>query len=125
MSHRSRQGWLVFPHMTGRGKGECEKWTKLQRQVPGPLAIPPSSSFEGCPSQKVKDEVEYHAGLSMLTMKRQVGANGLPMALPVVFQAPVCWRHSLFQALDPITDVAPLALAAPLVLQHKGRPASV
>lgn len=56
MSHRSRQGWLVFPHMTGRGKGECEKWTKLQRQVPGPLAIPPSSSLEGCPSRKVKDE---------------------------------------------------------------------
>lgn len=73
----------------------------------------------------MKDEVEYHAGLSMLTMKGQVGANGLPMALPVVFQAPVCWGHSLFQALDPITDVAPLALAAPLVLQHKGRPAFV
>ena len=44
------------PRMTCRGKGECENQTKLQRRVPGPLAVPPSSSPEGCPSQKVKDE---------------------------------------------------------------------
>lgn len=54
-------------------------------------------------------------------MEVQVSAGGLPMALPVVFQAPVRGGHDLFQALDPITDVALLALAAPLVLQHKGR----
>jgi len=58
-------------------------------------------------------------------MKVQVSANGLPMALPVVFQAPVCGGHGFFQALDPITNIAPLALAAPLVLQHKGRMAFV
>lgn len=65
------------------------------------------------------------AGLSTLTMKVQVGANGLPMALPVVFQAPVRGGHGLFQALDPVTDVALLALTVPLVLQHKGRMAFV
>lgn len=58
-------------------------------------------------------------------MEVQVGANGLPMALPVVFQAPVRGGHSLFQALDPITHIALLALTAPLVLQHKGRMAFV
>lgn len=58
-------------------------------------------------------------------MEVQVGADGLPMALSVVLQAPVRGRHDLFQALDPVTDVASLALAAPLVLQHKGRMASV
>lgn len=56
-------------------------------------------------------------------MKVQVGADGLPVALPVVVQAPVCGGHRLLQALDPITDIAPLALTAPFVLQHKGRPA--
>lgn len=69
--------------------------------------------------------MEYHAGLSMLTMKVQVSANGLPMALPVVFQAPVRGGHDLFQALDPVTNIASLALTAPLVLQHEGRPAFV
>lgn len=54
-------------------------------------------------------------------MEVQVGADGLPVALPVVLQAPVRGRHDLLQALDPVTHVAPLALAAPLVLQHKGR----
>lgn len=58
-------------------------------------------------------------------MKVQVGANGLPMALPVVFQAPVRGGDGLFQALDPVTDVALLALTAPLVLQHKERMAFV
>lgn len=65
------------------------------------------------------------AGLSTLTMEVQVSADGLPMALPVVLQAPVHGGHGLLQALDPITDVALLALAAPLVLQHKGRVAIV
>lgn len=65
------------------------------------------------------------AGLSTLTMEVQVSADGLPMALPVVLQAPVRGRHDLLQALDPITDVALLAFAAPLVLQHKGRVAIV
>lgn len=41
--------------MMCRGKGECENQTKLQRQVPSPLAIPPSSSPVGCPSQKAKE----------------------------------------------------------------------
>lgn len=53
-----------------------------------------------------------------LTMEVQVGADGLPVALPVAVQAPVRWGHHLLQALDPIANVAPLALAAPLVLQH-------
>lgn len=65
------------------------------------------------------------AGLSTLTMEVQVSADGLPMALPVVLQAPVHGGHGLLQALDPITDVALLALAAPLVLQHKRRVAIV
>lgn len=65
------------------------------------------------------------AGLRTLTMKVQVGANGIPMALPVVFQAPVRRGHSLFQALDSVTNIALLALAAPLILQHKGRMAFV
>lgn len=43
------------------------------------------------------------------------------MALPVVLQAPVCGGHHLLQALDPVPDIALLALAAPLVLQHRGR----
>lgn len=65
------------------------------------------------------------AGLSTLTMKVEVSANGLPVALPVVFQAPVCGGHGLFQALDPITNVALLALTASLILQYKGRMAFV
>lgn len=65
------------------------------------------------------------AGRRTLTMKVQVGANGLPMALPVVFQAPVRGGNSLFQALDPVANIALLALAAPLILQHKGRMAFV
>lgn len=65
------------------------------------------------------------AGLSTLTVEVQVSADGLPMALPVVLQAPVCGGHGLLQALDPIADVALLALAAPLVLQHKERVAIV
>lgn len=56
-------------------------------------------------------------------MKVQVGADGLPVALPVVVQAPVSGGNGLLQALDPVTDIAPLALTAPLVLQHEGRPA--
>lgn len=54
-----------------------------------------------------------------LTMEVQVSAGGLPMALPVVFQAPVCGGHGLLQALDPVTHVALLAFAAPLILQHR------
>lgn len=60
------------------------------------------------------------AGLSTLTMEVQVSAGGLPVALPVVLQAPVCRGHSLLQALDPVTHIALLALAAPLILQHGG-----
>lgn len=56
-------------------------------------------------------------------MKVQVGADGLAVALPVVVQAPVRGGHGLLQALDPVANIAPLALTAPLVLQHEGRPA--
>lgn len=52
-------------------------------------------------------------------MEVQVSADGLPMALPVVLQAPIRGGHDLLQALDAITDIARLALAAPLVLQHR------
>lgn len=57
--------------------------------------------------------------LWVLTMEVQVGADGLPVALPIAVQAPVRRGHGLLQALDPITDVAPLALAAALVLQQR------
>lgn len=67
----------------------------------------------------------WPAGLSTLTVEVQVSADGLTVALPVGFQAPVRGGHDLLQALDPITDIALLALAAPLVLQHKGRVAIV
>lgn len=58
-------------------------------------------------------------------MEVQVSANGLPMTLPIVFKTSVRGGHGLLQALDPVTNIALLALTAPLVLQHKGRRAFV
>lgn len=44
------------PCMTCMGKEECDNQTKLERQVSRPSALPPSTSPEGRPTQKVKDE---------------------------------------------------------------------
>lgn len=55
-------------------------------------------------------------------MKVQISANGLGVAVPVLFQAAVGGWHSFLQALNSVANITRFALTLPSVLQHKGIP---